>query len=157
LDRSLPSGGQIPVLCGGIGVEGVQLFARFEADGFARGDVDFSACAGIAADAGFAGADAEDAKTAQLNAIACGQCLFEALEDRVDCCFSFSPWQACPLDDVMHDILLDQCSNPLIEENLEPIDSGKPEMPSGEMLLRVGDVVNLRVLQYHKQLRAGIL
>jgi hypothetical protein len=58
---------------------------------------------------------------------------------------------------VMDDILLDQCPSLLIEENLAPIRSGLPLRPTGEMLLGVVGVVNLRVLQYHKQLRGQAL
>jgi hypothetical protein len=54
---------------------------------------------------------------------------------------------------VVHYILLDQCPCPLIEENLAPLYCGLQECPTGEMLLGVGSVVNLRLLQYHKQLR----
>ena len=86
----------------------VKFLARLEADGFAGSDVDLSAGAGIAADAGFAGADAEDAESAQLNALACRQSLFEAFEDRVHCRFSLRARQARALDHVVNNILLDQ-------------------------------------------------
>jgi hypothetical protein len=97
---------------GGVGVQGVELFAGFEADGFAGGDADFGAGSGIAADSGFAGSDAEDAESAQLNAIAGCQGLFETFKDGVHGRFRFGPRQPCSLDDVMDDILLDQCASP---------------------------------------------
>jgi hypothetical protein len=56
----------------------------------------------------------------------------------------------------MHDILLDQGLDPFIGriwENPALLDKRLPKRPTGEMLLGVGGVVNLRVLQYHKQLR----
>jgi hypothetical protein len=68
---------------GRAGVQRMQFLARFETNGFARGYADFGAGAGIAADAGFAGADAENAKSAQFDALAGGQGLLEALEDRI--------------------------------------------------------------------------
>src|SRR5271163_1351060 len=55
------------------GIERVQLLAGLEADGLAGRYADFGAGAGVAADAGFAGADAEDAKSAQFDALAGGQ------------------------------------------------------------------------------------
>src|ERR1700739_1739940 len=45
----------------------VQLFARLEADGLAGCDADLRPGAGIAANAGLARADAEDAKAAQFD------------------------------------------------------------------------------------------
>jgi hypothetical protein len=41
----------------------MQLFAWLEANGLSGSDVDLSPGAGVAADAGFASADAEDAKS----------------------------------------------------------------------------------------------
>ena len=89
-------------------VQGVQLFAGLEADSFAGGDADLSAGAGVAADAGFAGADAEDAEAAQLDALACRQGLLEALEDGVHGSLCLGARQACALNHVMNYILLDQ-------------------------------------------------
>jgi hypothetical protein len=97
------------------GVQGVQLFAGLEADGFAGGDADFSAGAGIAADAGFAGPDAEDAETAQFDTIAGSQGVLESFEDGIDGRFSLGSRQACPLDDMVDNILLDQCRSSVVE------------------------------------------
>jgi hypothetical protein len=133
----------------------MKLFAGLEADGFAGRDADFGAGSGIAADAGFARTNAEDAEAAQFDAIACCQSLFEALEDSIHGSFRLGPRQACSLDDVMHDILLDQCPSPSIEENLAPMHSGWPEWPTGEMLLGVGRVVNPRILQHCKDLESA--
>ncbi len=95
----------------GAGFESVQFLTRFEANGFAWRNVHFSAGAGIAADAGFAGADAEDAESAKFDALACCQSLLEAFEDRVHRRFSLGARQARALDHVMNNILLDQWSN----------------------------------------------
>ena len=92
-------------------VEGVQLFAGLEADGFAGGDANLSAGARVAADAGFAGADAEDAEAAQLDALAGGQGLLEALEYGVHGCLGFGAGQARALNHMMNNILLDQCGH----------------------------------------------
>ena len=93
-------------------MQGVQFLAGFETDGFAWGNAHFSAGAGIAPDAGLTGTDAEDAESAQLNAVAGGQRLLEAFEYRVDRRFRLGARQSGALDDVMHDILLDQCRRP---------------------------------------------
>jgi hypothetical protein len=88
--------------------ERVQLLAGFEADGFARRDADFGAGAGVAADAGFAGAYAEDAKSAQFDALTGRQSFFQAFEDCIHRSFGFGAGQSCALDYVMNDVLLDQ-------------------------------------------------
>ncbi len=87
----------------------MEFFARFESDSFPRRDTYLGAGTGVAADAGFTGANAEDAEAAQFDAIAFGQGLLEPLEDCIDSCFSLGAGQACPLNDVMDNILLDQC------------------------------------------------
>jgi hypothetical protein len=61
----------------------MELFARLEANGLAGGYADFGTGAGISADAGFTGADAENAESAQFDALAGGESLFEALENRI--------------------------------------------------------------------------
>jgi hypothetical protein len=86
----------------------MELFARLEADSLAWGDADFCTCAGIAADAGFAGADAEDAESAQFYALTRGQSLLEALEDRIHRSFCLGARQARALDYVMDDVLFNQ-------------------------------------------------
>ena len=89
----------------------MQFLARFEAYGLAGGYADFSAGAGIAADTGFAGADAENAKSAQFDALAGGQGLLEALEDRIHRRLCLGARQARALDYVMDDVLFNQRSN----------------------------------------------
>jgi len=141
----------------------MKLFAGLEADGFAGGDADFGAGPGIAPYAGFARTDAEDAEAAQFDAVAGRQRLLEAFKDCIHSRFGLGPRQACALDDVMHDVLFDQCPAPSIEKfgkirrlSSEGCLGGMPERPTGEMLLGVGGVVNLRLLQYHKQLRDSV-
>jgi hypothetical protein len=72
------------------------------------GDADLGAGAGIAADAGLAGADAEDAKAAQLDAFAIRQSLLEALEDRIHRSLRLGAGKTCALDHMMDDVLLNQ-------------------------------------------------
>ena len=105
----------LAALCGGC-IEGMQFFSGFEANRLAGGNADLGAGSRVAADASFAGTDAEDAETAQFNAVACSQGILEALEDRIHSCLSLGSRQACPLDHVMDNILLDQNLSPLVEE-----------------------------------------
>lgn len=86
----------------------MEFLTGFEADRFAGSDADFSPGAGIAADAGFAGADAEHAESAQFDALACGQSFFQSLEDGVDGSFRLGSGQTGTLDDMVDDVLLDQ-------------------------------------------------
>ena len=89
----------------------MQFLARFETNGLAGGYADFGTGAGIAADTGFAGADAENAKSAQFDALAGGQGLLEALEDRIHRGLRLGARQAGALDYMMDDVLLNQRSN----------------------------------------------
>jgi len=64
--------------------ERLEFFTGLEAHGFAGRDLDFFAGAGIAADAGLARADVEDAEAAKLDAIAAAHRGFERFEDGLD-------------------------------------------------------------------------
>jgi hypothetical protein len=89
----------------------MKFLARFETNRFARGYADFGTGAGIAADTGFAGANAENAKTAEFDALACGQGLLQALEDRIHSGLRLGARQARALDYVMDDVLFNQRGN----------------------------------------------
>ena len=89
----------------------MQFLAGLEADGLAGSDADLGAGAGIAADAGFAGADAENAKSAQFDALAGGQGLLQALENRIHRSLRLGARQARALDYMMDDVLLNQWGN----------------------------------------------
>ncbi len=86
----------------------MQFLAGLEPNCFSGSDADFSSGTRIAADAGFAGADAENAKSAQFNALARGQGLLQAFEDRVDGGFGLRTRQAGALDYLMDDVLFNQ-------------------------------------------------
>jgi hypothetical protein len=90
---------------------GVQFLAGLEPDSFSWGDADFGSGAGIATDAGFAGADAEDSESAKLDALACSQSLLESFEDGVNSGFCLCTRQAGALDHVMDDVLFNQWGN----------------------------------------------
>lgn len=89
----------------------MQFLARLKPHGFSRSDAYFGSCAWIATDAGLAGANAEDAKSAQFDALASRQRLFEAFEDRVDGRFGLGTRQTRALDYVMDDVLFNQWGN----------------------------------------------
>jgi hypothetical protein len=91
-------------------LERVQLLARLEANGLSGGNADLSPGAGVAADAGFARADTENAESAQLNALAGCESLLKTLEDRIHGCFGLGARQAGALNHVMNDVLLNQGS-----------------------------------------------
>ena len=86
----------------------MQFLARLEADGFAGCNADFRSGAGIAADPGFAGADAENAESAQLNALTGGKGLLQAFENCIHGGFRLGARQARALNYMMDDVLLNQ-------------------------------------------------
>jgi len=97
---------------GSAGVQSVEILARFEADGLAGSDVHFGARSRVSADSGLAGANAEDAETAQFDAVTRRESLLEALENGVHGSFRFGAGQPRALNDVMDDILFDQSVSP---------------------------------------------
>lgn len=102
-------------------VERLEFLAGFEADGAAGGDVDLFAGAGVAADAGFAGFDGEDAEAAQLDAVALGEGTFHGTEDGIDGRFCLVAGQSGPFHDALDEILLDQAITPFGWEKTMPI------------------------------------
>jgi len=90
------------------GLKRMQFLARLEAHSLARSDAHFGAGAWIAANPGFAGADAENAKSAQFNALSGGQGLLQALENRIHRSFCLGARQARALDYLMDDVLFNQ-------------------------------------------------
>ena len=123
----------------------MKFFAGLEADGFYRGDADFSAGARVAADTGLAGTDAEDSESTQLDAVAGSQSLLEPFKNGVDRSLGFGTRETCPFNDVMHDVLLDQCLRLGLGESF-PLE----KRTTGAMLLGFGAVVNGGVLQWVK-------
>jgi len=93
-------------------VEDLEVFAWLEADGFAGGDADFGAGAGVAAYAGFAGLDGEDTEAAEFDAIRGAKGMLHSLEDGVDGCFCLGAGEAGALDYALDEILLDQLRSP---------------------------------------------
>ena len=90
----------------------MQVFAGFEADGAPGCDADFGSGTWIAPDAGLAGPDIEDAKTAELDAISFGKRSFEAFKDGLDGGLGFYAGQSGTLNYLMYDVLLNQWLHP---------------------------------------------
>jgi hypothetical protein len=89
----------------------VQFLAGLEPDSFTWSNADFGSGAGVATDAGLTGTDAEDAETAQLDALAGGQGLFQPFEDRIDSGFGLCARKAGALYYVMDNVLFNQWGN----------------------------------------------
>ena len=85
-------------------LQGLQFFAGLEAHCLAGGDSDFRAGSGIAADAGFARPDIENAEAPKLNAIALAQCLLHRFEDGLDGGFGFRFGDAGPVYHLVDDV-----------------------------------------------------
>jgi hypothetical protein len=93
------------------GFQGMKLFARLEADGLAWGDADLSAGSGIATNSSFTRTDAENAKSAQFDALAGGQGLLEALEYGIHRSLCLGARETGALDYMMDDVLFNQRGN----------------------------------------------
>ena len=93
-------------------LEALEFFAGLEADGFAGRYVDFFTGAGIAADAGLARLDAEDAKAAELDALASAEGLLERFENGFDGLLGLGAADICLGHDGVNDVQLDQKEPP---------------------------------------------
>jgi hypothetical protein len=91
-------------------LDALQLFAGFEAYGFAGRDIDLFAGAGIAADAGFARLNAEDAEAAQLDALAAAHGLLEGFENGLDGLLGLGTADVGGSDDGVNNVQLDHSS-----------------------------------------------
>jgi hypothetical protein len=88
-------------------VDALEFFAGFEADGFSGRDVDLFAGAGIAADAGLARLDAEDAEAAKFDALAAAESLLQRFENSFDSLLGFGAADVRRSDDGINDVQLD--------------------------------------------------
>lgn len=86
--------------------QALKLFAGFEANRFARGDADLFARAGIAANAGLARLDAEDAELAKFDALTAAESAFQRLENSFDSLFRFGAADVGFADHRIYDIEL---------------------------------------------------
>jgi hypothetical protein len=92
--------------------DALKFFAGLEADGFARRDVHFFTGAGIAADAGLAGLDAEDAEAAEFDALAAAESLLQRFEYGFDGLLGFGAADVRSGDDGIYDIELNHAILP---------------------------------------------
>jgi hypothetical protein len=97
----------------------LEFFARLEADGFARRDADFFTGAWVAADAGFAGLDAEDAEAAEFDALAAAESLLQGIENRFHGLLGFGAADESLCDNRIHDVQLDHTRLLLLWQMLE--------------------------------------
>ena len=93
-------------------VEFVQIFARLEADSLAGCDADFGSGTWIAPDTCFAGADVENSKAAQLDAVTRCEGLLKAFKDSFDGGLGFHAGQSGTLNYLVYDVLLNQWLSP---------------------------------------------
>ncbi len=115
----------------------MQLFPWLETHRFPGCDAHLGAGAGVAAYAGLAGADTEDAKPAQLDALACRKGLFQTLEDGIYSRLGLGAGQPCALDHVMNDVLLNQ-SGYLASEKTVP----RPTQLMVQILFQLSNVAH---------------
>ena len=110
-------------------VEEVQLFTGLEPDGLAGSDADLGASPRIAADAGLAWLDGEDAKAAKLDPVARDEGLLHGFEDGINSGLRFGSGKTGPLDDSLDEILLDQEGTFLLCHG--DLDSDRHRSPDG--------------------------
>jgi hypothetical protein len=94
--------------------EALEFFAGLEADGFAGRDADLFAGARVAANAGLAGLDAEDAEAAQFDALAAAERHLKRLENRLDCLLRFGAAHVRGGDYGIYDVQLNHTGLPPI-------------------------------------------
>ena len=88
----------------------MEFLAGLKADGFAGRNVDFFSGARIAADAGLARLDAEDAKAAQFNALAAAESALQGFEDGFDGLLGLGTADVRGGDDGVNNVQLDHSS-----------------------------------------------
>ena len=97
----------------------MQLFAGFEADGFAGRNIDLFAGAWITADTGLARFDAEDPEAPKLNALAAAESRLQGFEDGFDSLLGLGAADVRCGNDRVHDVQLDHTCLPLLWQMLE--------------------------------------
>jgi hypothetical protein len=100
-------------VAGGMRLECLQFFPRFEPDRFARRDANLFPSARIAADAGFPRLDIEHAETAELDAFATPQRILHGFKYGLYRLFCLGSGYVCSLDDSVDDIEFYHASLPV--------------------------------------------
>ena len=106
-DRTRDSNGLVRFLGA---LEALEFFAGLKADGFPGRNIDFFPGARIAADAGLARLDAENAKSAELDALAAAEGLLERFENGFDGLLGLSAADVRRGDDGVYDVQLNHTS-----------------------------------------------
>lgn len=101
------------------GFDALEFFAGLEADSFAGRDADFFAGTRIAADAGFAGLDAEYAEAAEFDTLAAAESLLERFKNCFNGLLGFCAADESCSHHRIHDIQLNHTRLPLREQMLE--------------------------------------
>jgi hypothetical protein len=87
--------------------QSLELLAGLKANSFSGRDADFFASAGIAADTGLSGFDAEDAELAKFDALAAAEGAFERLKDSFDGLLCFGAADVGLRNHSVYDVKLD--------------------------------------------------
>lgn len=92
--------------------EDLEVFAGFEANGLAGRDGDLGAGARVAADAGLARLDGEDAEAPKLDAAALAKGVLHGFKDGIHGRFRLGAWETGALDHSLDEVLFDQWRPP---------------------------------------------
>lgn len=87
----------------------MQLFARFEPHRATRRNRHLGPGSRISTDARLPWPYVEHPKAPQFNPLAFGQRVLQALKNGVHGMFGLVPWQSCPFNYAMNNVLLNQC------------------------------------------------
>ena len=90
----------------------MQFLAWLKANRFARCDRHFRPGPRISSNPGLAGADIENPEAPEFNPVTRGQSLFQAFKDRVNRRFGLVPRQSGLGDDLVNNVLFNQCLHP---------------------------------------------
>jgi len=100
--------------CAFIAFMSLQLFAGFEANGFARWDGHLFTGAGIATYAAFPRFDYEHTEPAQFDPLAAGQGFFHGMEKGIDSLLGLHLWHAGPISYTIDNVQFDHRCYPFI-------------------------------------------
>ncbi len=88
----------------------MQILTRLEAHRTARCNRNLGSSARVSPNPGLAWPHVEYSETAQLNPLSLGQCMLQALKDRIHGMLGLVARQAGTFNHMMNNVLLDQCS-----------------------------------------------
>jgi hypothetical protein len=94
----------------------LKLFAGLEANRLAWRDRHLRACTRVSSNPGLSGTNVEDAEAAKFYTLALRQRVLHAFENSLDSHLRFGFRDACPVDDFIDDVELDQCLPPKVTD-----------------------------------------